>query len=111
MGKATSTRVTNVQVPGESNPAQDDGAEDQSQDPETAAVTESAEAKAVPAKAAAPAKASKAEAKAVDRLTRPSRSEYKHMRAEDIDASKLTSAVLSLDGWVCPPTLTAPKQG
>ena len=36
---------------------------------------------------------------------------YANMRAADVDHTKLTKAVLTLDGWVCPPTVgVAPKQ-
>ncbi len=38
-----------------------------------------------------------------------SRSNYRTMRAADIDHTKLTAPVLCLDGWVCPPAPEAKK--
>lgn len=37
------------------------------------------------------------------------RSNYRTMRAADIDHTRLTAPVLSLDGWVCPPAPEAKK--
>lgn len=37
------------------------------------------------------------------------RGNYRTMRAADIDHTKLTAPVLSLDGWVCPPAPEAKK--
>lgn len=37
------------------------------------------------------------------------RSDYRTMRAADIDHTRLTAPVLSLDGWVCPPAPEAKK--
>lgn len=42
------------------------------------------------------------EAKPKNRLR--SDRDYRNMRAADIDASMLTSPVLTLDGYLCPPT-------
>lgn len=35
------------------------------------------------------------------------RGAYRKMRAVDVDHTKLTAPVLTLDGWVCPPAPTA----
>ncbi len=37
------------------------------------------------------------------------RHDYRRMRAADIDHTRLTAPVLSLDGWVCPPAPEAKK--
>jgi len=38
-----------------------------------------------------------------------SRGSYRTMRAADIDHTKLTAPVMTLDGWLCPPAPEAKK--
>lgn len=77
------SNVTNVQVPGD-EPAVDE-------------VEQPAQAEAVSEPEAA-LTAPEAEEKLP--VTRGS---YRNMRAADIDATKLTAPVMTLDGWLCPP--------
>jgi hypothetical protein len=77
------SRVTKVQVPGETA----DAAQAASS---TSATSQPEAVKAEPE----------------SKLIRPSRAQYAQMNAADVDVSTLKSAVLTKDGWVCPPTLT-----
>jgi hypothetical protein len=77
------SRATNIQVPGET--------------------ADAAQAKA-PASTESQPQALKAEPEA--KLLRPSRAQYAQMSAADVDVSTLKTAVLTKDGWLCPPTLT-----
>lgn len=133
MSKSTPAgkNVTAVQVPGASAPAA--GAID-NKEPEAGAGTAEAGALAGSG-AAAPAMTEEATAalraenddlraqiEAAGRQRAPgkgdapqaapiSRTAYLNMRAEDVDPNTLTKAVLTKDGWVCPPKLvqTQPK--
>lgn len=42
-------------------------------------------------------------------VTPQSRSDYRQMRAADIDATKLSAPVFTLDGWLCPPAAPVSK--
>lgn len=86
----TNPRITNVQVPGEDPKPTTGPADAEQQDGIGAAAAE-----------ASPS----AEDKAVARLTRPTRAQYATMRADEVDPSTLSHAVLTADGWVCPPTI------
>lgn len=83
----TQPRNIAVQVPG-----------DTAEVPPTAEESTGASASGkAPEAAKAPRTAAKAKVE-----DRPSRSQYRKMRAEDIDPATLSAAVLSADGWVCP---------
>ena len=88
---APSKRVTVIQTPGavadDSTAAT--GADDASQEKATIAQAPQAKAK--------------------EPQVRPSRAQYRTMDASEIDATTLTTAVLTKQGWLCPEKIPAAK--
>lgn len=119
-----STRVTNVQVPGETAPVVA-SSEEAKAEAGTAAtdgqvVTNEGVATTAPGMSAEEAEALRNEneelraqiaaagrAPAAGREIKPvqNRADYLTMRAADVDPETLTKAVLTQDGWVCPPAI------
>lgn len=94
MTKQTGKNVTKVQTPGATEqPANDEG---------TGAANGDAQSSAPATAAKVAPKVVKAESGVTNR---PGRAQYAQMRAADVDPASLTSAVLTKDGWVCPPTI------
>lgn len=93
MSKQPGKNVTKVQTPGATGDEQNDG---------TGAANDNAQGSA-PTTAAKVTPATVAPESRV--ANRPSRAQYAQMRAADVDPATLTSAVLTKDGWVCPPTI------
>lgn len=83
-----SNRVTKVQTPGAPNPPADNPLSDP-----PGGAQEAAQATSTKTAATAPTGTMQ---------DRPNRQQYAEMRADDIDPTTLTTAVLSKDGWVCP---------
>ena len=83
------TNVSTVQVPGEEPVIQQaaESAEQSSEAPESATN----------------------EIQSVAEKPLGSRGSYRTMRAADIDHTKLTAPVMTLDGWLCPPAPEAKK--
>ncbi|AZS78834.1 hypothetical protein ELS24_10485 [Achromobacter spanius] len=115
-------RNLNVQTPGESAPASPASQDDSTQTPgesvaDTSAGTDQAAADALAAQdelklaqqriqeqdaEIALLRASQTAASGTTTTKPGAPRDYRRMRAEDIDATKLTAPVLSADGWVVP---------
>jgi len=94
MSKQPAKNVTKVQTPGATEadqPANDTGTGHGDAQGEPQAAATKVTPKAVAAESSV--------------QNRPGRAQYAQMRAADVDATTLKSAVLTLDGWVCPPTI------
>lgn len=123
MPAAKPSRVTEVLVPGATDGTSsevenqevtdaDVGLDSDTQNTDTGTEGAADADKAQDAAAPAAAQAKTEETPAAAGAQRLGRSQYAQMRAHEVDATTLTSAVLTKDGWVCPPTLTpAAKRG
>jgi hypothetical protein len=116
-----SNRVTAVQVPGESSASTEvENAEvnTETEDQGTAGAAEAPSADTIDPEAHAALQAENEElraqiaasgrAPAAGREVQAvkNRADYLNMRSADVDPKTLTKAVLTKDGWVCPPAIT-----
>lgn len=99
MGKSTGKNVTAIQTPGAG--VAGDTATNQT---DTATNTADSATQDSGKLAAVGRGAGKLAAK-----VRPSRAEFLSMRAADVNPEELDSAVLTMDGWVCPTKAPASK--
>lgn len=96
MSKQPGKNVTKIQTPGAT------AADQPGNDSDNGAVHDDAQGTAQATATKVAPKTVQAESRVQNR---PGRAQYAQMRAADVDPTTLKSAVLTLDGWVCPPTI------